>query len=168
MAPMVATAAEARDFAAEVRDRGLTVGVMIEIPAAALLASQILEHVDFLSIGTNDLAQYTMAADRLAGDLATLTDYWQPAVVQLMSMTAKAGNDVGKPVGVCGEAAADPLMACVLTGIGMSSLSMAASAVGAVGAKLGLVSSAGCKAAAEAALAAADPNEARWVAAEAV
>jgi phosphotransferase system enzyme I (PtsI) len=168
MAPMVATPGEARDFAAHVRDRGLTVGVMIEVPAAALLASQILEHVDFLSIGTNDLAQYTMAADRLAGDLARLTDYWQPAVVHLMALTAKAGQDAGKPVGVCGEAAADPLMACVLTGLGMSSLSMAASAVGAVGAKLATVTAAGCKAAAEAALAAPDPDSARWVAAEAL
>jgi phosphotransferase system enzyme I (PtsI) len=168
MAPMVATAAEARDFAAQVRDRGLTVGVMIEVPAAALLAAQILDHVDFLSIGTNDLAQYTMAADRLAGDLASLTDYWQPAVVYLMSITAQAGEAVGKPVGVCGEAAADPLMACVLVGLGMSSLSMAASAVGAVGAKLASVTHDGCQAAAAAALAAPDPAAARAAAAAAL
>jgi phosphotransferase system enzyme I (PtsI) len=85
-----------------------------------------------------------------------------------MALTAKAGNEVGKPVGVCGEAAADPLMACVLTGLGMSSLSMAASAVGAVGAKLASVTHAACKAAADAALAAPDPDSARWVAAEAL
>ena len=79
MAPMIATADEAKRFAAQVRSRGLTPGVMIEVPAAALLADRILEHVDFLSIGTNDLAQYTMAADRMSADLATLTDPWQPA-----------------------------------------------------------------------------------------
>ncbi len=79
MAPMIATADEAERFAAQVRSRGLTPGVMIEVPAAALLADRILEHVEFLSIGTNDLAQYTMAADRMSADLATLTDPWQPA-----------------------------------------------------------------------------------------
>ena len=83
MAPMIATAQEAESFAARTRSHGLTAGVMIEVPAAALLADRILEHVDFLSIGTNDLAQYTMAADRMSADLATLTDPWQPAVVSL-------------------------------------------------------------------------------------
>ena len=74
---MIATAQEAENFAAQARAHGLTPGVMIEVPAAALLADRILEHVDFLSIGTNDLAQYTMAADRMSADLATLTDPWR-------------------------------------------------------------------------------------------
>jgi hypothetical protein len=91
MAPMVATAAEARDFAAAVRDRGLRAGVMVEVPSAALLAYQLIEEVDFLSIGTNDLTQYTMAADRMASDLAHLTDPWQPAVLHLVAITAAAG-----------------------------------------------------------------------------
>ena len=85
----------------------------------------MLEVVDFLSIGTNDLTQYTMAADRMATDLAHLTDPWQPAVLQLIAITAEAGRQAGKPVGVCGEAAADPLLACVLVGMGITSLSMA-------------------------------------------
>ena len=112
MAPMVATVAEARDFADEVRARGLKAGVMVEIPSAALLAHRFLEVVDFLSIGTNDLTQYAMAADRMATDLAHLTDPWQPAVLHLIAITAEAGKQAGKSVGVCGEAAADPLLAC--------------------------------------------------------
>ncbi len=107
------------------RERGLKAGVMVEVPSAALLADRMLEVVDFLSIGTNDLTQYTMAADRLASDLAYLTDPWQPAVLQLIATTAVAGQRVDKPVGVCGEAAADPLLAVALVGMGITSLSMA-------------------------------------------
>ncbi|MDP2775728.1 MAG: putative PEP-binding protein, partial [Nocardioides sp.] len=114
MAPMVATVAEARDFADAVRSRGLKAGVMVEVPSAALLAPRMLEVVDFLSIGTNDLTQYTMAADRMATDPAHLPDPWQPAVLQRIAITAAAGRHAGKPVGVCGEAAADPLLACAL------------------------------------------------------
>ena len=161
MAPMIATAAEAADFAAATRAHGLTPGVMIEVPAAALLADRILEHVDFLSIGTNDLTQYTMAADRMSAELATLTDPWQPAVLALVAMAAKAGAAVDKPVGVCGEAAADPLLACVLVGLGVSSLSAAAAAVSAVGAKLARVTLEQCRAAADAAVATASAADAR-------
>jgi phosphotransferase system enzyme I (PtsI) len=161
MAPMVATVTEAAEFAAQVRARGMVPGVMIEVPSAALLAERLLEHVDFLSIGTNDLSQYTLAADRLSADLADLTDPWQPALLLLVSMTAQAGQRVGKPVGVCGEAAADPLLACVLVGLGITSLSCAASAVAGVGSKLATVDLATCQQAATAALAAADPQAAR-------
>ncbi|MFZ2013533.1 MAG: phosphoenolpyruvate--protein phosphotransferase [Nocardioides sp.] len=161
MAPMVATVAEATDFAAAVRERGLKPGVMIEVPSAALLAYRMLEVVDFLSIGTNDLTQYTMAADRMASDLAHLTDAWQPAVLQLIAITAEAGKRAGKPVGVCGEAAADPLLACVLVGMGITSLSMASAAVRPVGARLASASMDALEEAAEAALAANDPMAAR-------
>jgi phosphotransferase system enzyme I (PtsI) len=157
MAPMVATVAEARDFAEQVRSRGLKAGVMVEVPSAALLADRMLEVVDFMSIGTNDLTQYTMAADRLASDLAHLTDPWQPAVLQLIAATAAAGQRAGKSVGVCGEAAADPLLALALVGMGITSLSMASAAVRAVGAQLSAVSSETCAKAAGAALAASDP-----------
>jgi len=163
MAPMVATVGEAADFAARVRARGLVPGVMIEVPSAALLAERLLEHVDFLSIGTNDLSQYTLAADRLSADLADLTDPWQPALLELVRLTADAGQRRGKPVGVCGEAAADPMLAIVLVGLGITSLSCAASAVPAVGARLGTVDLATCRAAAEAALAADDPQAGRTV-----
>lgn len=128
MAPMVATAREAAEFAAVARERGIDrVGVMIEVPSAALCAREILAEVDFASIGTNDLAQYTMAADRLEGDLADLLDPWQPAVLKLVGLVGEAGTALGKPVGVCGEAASDPELALVLTGLGVTSLSMAAS-----------------------------------------
>jgi phosphotransferase system enzyme I (PtsI) len=161
MAPMVATPAEAADFAARVRARRLVPGVMIEVPSAALHADRLLEHVDFLSIGTNDLSQYTLAADRLSADLADLTDPWQPALLLLVQLTAEAGRRAGKPVGVCGEAAADPVLACVLVGLGISSLSCAVSAVAGVGSRLGGVLLDECRRAADAALAAADPHAAR-------
>jgi phosphoenolpyruvate-protein phosphotransferase (PTS system enzyme I) len=135
MAPMVSTVEEASEFADHVRSHGLrTAGVMIEVPAAALRARQILDHggVSFLSIGTNDLGQYTMAADRQNGDLADLLDPWQPALLDLIAHCAEAGHEADKPVGVCGEAAADPLLAVVLVGLGVSSLSMSARAVAAV------------------------------------
>jgi phosphoenolpyruvate-protein phosphotransferase (PTS system enzyme I) len=168
MAPMVSTAAEAKGFAKLVRARGLTPGVMVEVPSAALLADRLLEHVDFLSIGTNDLSQYTMAADRLNSELAGLSDPWQPAVLQLIAATARAGRKAGKPVGVCGEAAADPLLACVLVGLGVTSLSMAVSAIGPVGASLEGATLAACRAAAVAALAADDPAAGRTAAASAL
>ena len=161
MAPMVATVAEAREFAAKVRAHGLKAGVMVEVPSAALLAHRMLEHVDFMSIGTNDLTQYTMAADRMATDLAHLTDAWQPAVLQLVAITAEAGKRAGKPVGVCGEAAADPLLATALVGMGVTSLSMALAAVRQVGAQLSAVTMDTCEMAAEVALAANDPMAAR-------
>jgi phosphotransferase system enzyme I (PtsI) len=161
MAPMVATEQEAGWFAARVRERGLKPGVMIEVPAAALLADRILQHVDFVSIGTNDLSQYTLAADRMSAGLSHLTDPWQPALLALVGQVARAGRDVGKPVGVCGEAAADPLLGCVLAGLGVTSLSAASTAAPAVGANLAAHTLAECQKAAEAALAAADPQSAR-------
>ncbi|WKG03660.1 phosphoenolpyruvate--protein phosphotransferase [Mycolicibacterium sp. HK-90] len=161
MAPMIATADEAKSFAEKARSYGLTPGVMIEVPAAALLAGKLLEHVDFLSIGTNDLAQYTMAADRMSADLAGLTDPWQPAVLTLVALTARAGAQADKPVGVCGEAAADPLLAAVLVGLGVTSLSMAPAAIPAVGARLAQVTLEQCRAAAEAVLATGSAADAR-------
>lgn len=161
MAPMIATPDEARDFAGKVRAHDLSPGVMIEVPAAALLADRILEQVDFVSIGTNDLAQYTMAADRMSAELATLTDPWQPGVLTLIGMTGRAGQAVGKPVGVCGEAAADPLLACVLVGLGVTSLSAASAAVTAVGAKVASVTADQCRDAADAVLRTASSAEAR-------
>lgn len=146
MAPMVATVAEARDFAVRCATAGLpSSGVMIEIPSAALQAVDVLDAVDFVSIGTNDLAQYTMAADRLLGELATLNDPWQPAVLRLVQLTGAAGEQLGRPVGVCGEAAADPALACVLVGLGASSLSMTPQAIADVAAVLATITHAECR-----------------------
>lgn len=161
MAPMIATAGEAKAFAEQCRSRGLTPGVMIEVPAAALLIDAILAEVDFVSIGTNDLTQYVMAADRMSSELAELTDPWQPAVLRLIEMVGTAGRTTGKPVGVCGEAAADPLLACVLVGLGVTSLSCAPAAAAAVGAKVAGVTAAQCAAAASAAVAATSAAGAR-------
>jgi len=137
MAPMIADAAEARWFATKARAAGISrVGVMIEVPAAALCAREVLAEVDFASIGTNDLTQYTMAADRLVGALGTLQDAGHPAVLKLIAMTAYAGAELGKPVGVCGEAAGDPRLAVELIRLGVTSLSMAPAAIAEVRAAL--------------------------------
>lgn len=129
MAPMISTVGEAAQFASLARAAGIkTVGVMVEVPGVALRARAVLDKVDFGSIGTNDLAQYTMATDRMEGRLADLIDRWQPAVLELVKQTALAGQQLAKPVGVCGESAADPLMALVLKGLGITSLSMSTGA----------------------------------------
>ncbi|TFD71851.1 phosphoenolpyruvate--protein phosphotransferase [Cryobacterium sp. Hb1] len=164
MAPMVATVEETRYFVALARELGLrTAGVMIEIPAAALLADRILQHADFASIGTNDLTQYTLAADRLLGSVAAFQDPWNPAVLRLVAEVGAAGAALGKPVGVCGEAAADPLLALVLVGLGATSLSMSASALADVRAVLADFTSAQARLLAELALAAEDAVSAREV-----
>ncbi|WP_311489395.1 putative PEP-binding protein, partial [uncultured Corynebacterium sp.] len=139
MAPMVATVEEARWFAERARAHGLPkVGVMVETPAAAIRSSHILDIADFASIGTNDLSQYTMAADRMEGELAELLTPWQPATLAMIRETCRGGEATGKSIGVCGEAGGDPLMALVLVGLGVSSLSMAPGKVNAVRAALRL------------------------------
>ncbi|PRW63451.1 phosphoenolpyruvate--protein phosphotransferase [Actinopolyspora mortivallis] len=169
MAPMVATAEEAGWFTERARAVGIgRAGVMVEVPAAALAARELVEAVDFVSIGTNDLAQYVFAADRQLGALAELNDPWQPALLRLIELIGRAGTDTGRPVGVCGEAAADPLLARVLVGLGVSSLSMVATAVPAVGGALAASTHQQCARAAEAALAAPNPGRARAATREAL
>ena len=137
MAPMVADSEETEYFVALGRELGLnTIGVMAEIPALALVADEVLESADFVSIGTNDLTQYTMAADRMLGSVASYQDPWHPAVLRLVKMLGDAGARAGKPVGVCGEAAADPALAVVLVGLGVTSLSMTPAALADVRAEL--------------------------------
>lgn len=137
MAPMVSTVEETGYFVRLARELGLkTVGVMVEVPSCALMAERILAEADFASIGTNDLTQYTLAADRLLGSVAAFQDPWHPAVLRLVGEVGTAGAALGKPVGICGEAAADPLLAVVLVGLGATSLSMSPAALADVRAEL--------------------------------
>ncbi|MCU1476080.1 MAG: ptsP [Subtercola sp.] len=130
MAPMVADLDDTAYFVSLARELGIRVaGVMAEVPSLAVLADQVFDVADFVSIGTNDLTQYTLAADRLLGSVANLQDPWHPAVLRLVGMIGRAGRDASKPVGVCGEAAADPLLAVVLVGLGVTSLSMTPAAL---------------------------------------
>ncbi|MFC9931163.1 phosphoenolpyruvate--protein phosphotransferase [Streptomyces sp. NPDC127190] len=163
MAPMVADRADARAFADACREAGLRAkfGAMVEIPSAALRARSILQEVEFLSLGTNDLAQYTFAADRQVGAVSRLQDPWQPALLDLVAMAAEAAGAEGKSCGVCGEAASDPLLACVLTGLGVTSLSMGAASIPYVRATLAKYTLAQCERAAAAARAADSAADAR-------
>ncbi len=137
MAPMVADHDETAYFVGLATDLGIRVaGVMAEVPSVALVADQVFEVADFVSIGTNDLTQYTLAADRLQGSLAAYQDPWHPAVLRLIKQLGDAGAAAGKPVGVCGEAAADPALAIVLVGLGATTLSMAPTALADVRAAL--------------------------------
>lgn len=165
MAPMINTPDEARDFAERVRALGMKVpGVMIETPAAALHADHVLAEVEFGSFGTNDLTQYVMASDRMDSRLSDMTTAWHPAVLRSISIAARSAAQISKPVGVCGEAAANSYLAAVLVGLGVSSLSMAPSALPEVRGFLATVDLQACKSAAEAALGARSAKDAESLA----
>ncbi len=106
------------------RTEPIEVGVMIEVPSAALLADQLARHADFLSIGTNDLTQYTLAMDRCQPDLAAQADGLHPAVLRLVAAAVEGANKHGKWVGVCGALAGDPLAVPLLVGLGVTELSV--------------------------------------------
>ncbi len=168
MAPMVADAEEAQYFVDLGKSLGLnTVGVMAEVPSLAVMADQVLAVADFVSIGTNDLTQYTLAADRMLGSVASYQDPWHPAVLRLVKLLGDAGAAAGKSVGICGEAAADPQLAVVLVGLGATTLSMTPAALADVRAELSRVTPEQAKAKARAALGAATAAEARAAAAAA-
>ncbi len=137
MLPMVATLDEVRAARAlwaqaqdDLRRRGVAfdpetpLGIMVEIPAAALLAEALASEVAFFSLGTNDLSQYTLAADRTHPRVAHLADAWHPAVLRLVARAAEAARAAGISVGVCGELAGDPAAAVLLVGLGVDELSM--------------------------------------------
>jgi phosphocarrier protein FPr len=156
MFPMVATLDELRAARALLDELGagpqLEVGVMVEVPALALQAGEFAPEVDFFSIGTNDLAQYTMAAERGNAALAGLLEDARAPVLALIASVVAAAGAHGRWVGVCGELAGDPEAAVQLAGLGVRELSMAASRIPAVKAALRAVDSQGARAAAEAAL----------------
>ncbi|MDQ4059087.1 MAG: hypothetical protein M3124_08190, partial [Actinomycetota bacterium] len=139
MFPMVTTTSELHAAKAALdeavgttRPDGLEIGVMIEVPAAALTAGHLAADVDFFSIGTNDLSQYTMAAERGNAQVASLADPLHPAVLRLISHTVEAARDRGIWVGVCGEVAGEASSAPLLLGLGVIELSMAPPSIPAV------------------------------------
>ncbi len=174
MAPMVAGRAELLAFRAalEEAERSLAadglsfstdyqVGIMIEVPSAALVASRLAPHIDFFSIGTNDLTQYTLAVDRTNREVADLADAFDPGVLRLIAETAMAGEAHDAWVGVCGAMAGDPLAVPVLIGLGVTELSVAIPAVPAIKDKVRSLSLEECRRVAARCLEAADAQEAR-------
>ena len=107
----------------------IEVGAMIEIPAAAVCADVLAKEVDFFSVGSNDLTQYAMAADRMNPAVSYLHRGPHPAVIRLIRMAAEAAKKAGIQIGVCGEIAADPLTAPLLAGMGIAELSMGAASI---------------------------------------
>lgn len=174
MFPMVTTLAEiraAKDLLEQyrqdlVRDgkavpARFETGIMVEVPATAILADQLAPEVDFFSIGTNDLAQYVMAADRTNMAVATLADSFSPAILRLVKEVVYVAHEHGKWVGICGELAAEPLAIPVLVGLGLDELSMNPPAIPAAKQIIRSLSLAEAQELAQAALQAGDAREAR-------
>ncbi len=174
MLPMVATRDEveavrvrldsivrAVEVETKVRPKAIQLGIMIEVPAAAVMAGVLADVADFFSIGTNDLVQYTLAADRTNPELADLASPLQPAVLHLIDGVVRAARTRGRHVSVCGEAAGDPLVIPILVGLGVEELSVTTSAIDAVRATLASLDPVACIALAERALAAGSLAEVR-------
>lgn len=149
MFPMISTVDEVRrlrerltevqqslGLAPEQGGRPIPVGIMIEVPSAALMADRLAPHVDFFSIGTNDLTQYTLAVDRQHPQLAGMADSLHPAVLRLVAQTVAGARRHGRWVGVCGGLAGEPLGAALLAGLGVQELSMSVVDIAAVKALL--------------------------------
>ncbi len=153
MVPMVASLSELRavrallaesvmevDRAGHAHCEHIDLGCMVEVPSAAILADEFAREAEFLSIGTNDLVQYTLAVDRTSQELARLASYFDPAIIRLIKGVIQASAFRQRPVSVCGTMASDPLAAILLVGMGMRTLSMEASAIPEVKAALSRVS----------------------------
>jgi phosphocarrier protein FPr len=168
MFPMVGTVEEwrqARDMTERLRLEipvaDLQLGIMIEVPSAALLAPVLAKEVDFFSVGTNDLTQYTLAIDRGHPTLSAQADGLHPAVLQLIDITVRAAHAHGKWVGVCGELAADPVAVPILVGLGVDELSVSARSIGEVKACVRELNLIGAKQLAQAALTVGTAGEVR-------
>jgi phosphotransferase system enzyme I (PtsI) len=169
MAPMIATVQEAKQFADLARSLGgYKVGIMVETPSIAALIDQLAGIVDFVSVGTNDLSQYLFAADRMNANLGALSNHWQPGLIRTLARIADGANRGGFSVGVCGESASDPAFAVVLAGLGINSVSVSVSQVGAVRASLSALDLAKAKEVANAVLLATSPEEAKAAALDAL
>jgi phosphocarrier protein FPr len=160
MFPMIADLEELRvakamveQLRAELHTPPVEVGIMVEVPSAALMADALAQEVDFFSIGTNDLTQYTLAMDRTHPTLATRADGLHPAVLRLIARTAEAAHAAGKWVGVCGELGADPIAVPILIGLGVDELSVSVPAIPALKAQIRTLSLADCRERAQRALA---------------
>jgi phosphotransferase system enzyme I (PtsI) len=149
MIPMIASLGELRavrhlfdraqrqvDDAGHLRLEHIPLGVMVEVPSAAVMADEFAAEAEFLSIGTNDLMQYSLAVDRSNGELAYLASHFNPAILRLIRCVIEAGSRHDRPVGLCGAMASDPLAAALLVGMGLRQMSMEPSAIPAVKAAL--------------------------------
>ena len=168
MVPMISSVSELRSVRERVAALGeqITLGVMVETPAAALLADRLAEEADFLSIGSNDLAQYALAMDRTNPLLATLIDALHPAVLKLIAMTTEAAQRSGTPVSLCGNLASDPVGALLLVGLGIRELSGVPAALPAVRHAIRQVSTEDCRSLAVRALELESAAQVRALAAE--
>jgi phosphoenolpyruvate-protein phosphotransferase len=179
MLPMVSAREEidaARDRLEVVRGRllaqgrpgpaSVSLGVMIEVPSAAIMADALADSVDFFSIGTNDLVQYTLAADRTNPDLADLATAFQPAILRLIDSVVRAAAARGRHVAVCGEAAADPLLVPLLIGLGVDELSVAPGSIGAIRVRAAELDFQRCRELALRAIASSTADEVRAIARE--
>jgi phosphoenolpyruvate-protein kinase (PTS system EI component) len=134
------------ELARELKTEGpIILGAMIETPAAALTAATLLQEVDFLSIGSNDLTQYTLAMDRGHAELARRTDALHPAVLQLIAAAGRAGEAAGKLVAVCGGVAADLTAVPLLLGLGVRELSVVPASIPAIKRQIGELKLADCQ-----------------------
>lgn len=157
MFPMIATIDEIKRIKGIIKEvhaeldaeaipyKEVELGIMVEIPVVAVEAKKFAEHVDFFSIGTNDLLQYTVAVDRMNEKLSYLYNWYHPGLLKLIHMVAKAANKAGIWVGICGEAAADPLLLPFYVGAGIHELSMSGSKVAEIKWHLSQLSSEACK-----------------------
>jgi phosphocarrier protein FPr len=168
MFPMIATLSELRDvraiFVQEAAALGVPpvpVGIMVEVPAAAVMAAQFAREADFFSVGTNDLTQYTLAMDRGHPKFAPQVDGLSPAVLRLIALTVKGARSAGRPVGVCGGIASDPQAVPILLGIGVDDLSVSLPAIPAVKAQIRTLRIDACRELAERALEAESAQEVR-------
>lgn len=168
MFPMVADLSEWRaaramvaEVQAELKAPRVELGIMIEVPSAALMADVFAEEVDFFSVGTNDLTQYTLAMDRMHPSLAGKSDGLHPAVLRLIASTVEAAHKAGKWVGVCGELGADPQAVPILLGMGIDELSVSVPAIATVKAQIRSLTLADAKLEAQRALACGTAAEVR-------
>jgi phosphocarrier protein FPr len=168
MFPMIATLNELRDVKAILAEEAASLGVppvpagiMVEVPATAVMAAQFAREADFFSIGTNDLTQYTLAMDRGHPKLAPQVDGLNPAVLRLIAHTVKGAHPEGRRVGICGGIASDPRAVPILLGIGVDELSVSLPAIPAVKAQIRALRIDACRRLAERALAAESSDEVR-------